>query len=652
MGCLLGSADSERNEEGQKIEQEKLNKSNQPSYSESEYSSAYVTPMRNSPSNSANLSSNLWSRPNTLQNQVRNSARYAYPSARSTNLHSYDPAKNDAKYQMNLFEFPALPTYHTSPQKHEAPSTKTNRWTKYNPDYVPLDSDYSCFLDTSSDSSSASYSFAQYKPVSNLKNVVNYKNLSNNSPVRKAVANSKLPIKSINKSQKPIKPNSNISGSTPDSSAPSKIYSEFITFILSYSLYRPKSEPIIIPNSFNDIPSYIHYFRHGFYTELNAILDQALEEAFLSNKYRLNLHVENNHASLSPSSSSELNFENEIQINDIIIIIPNQNKFPRNFEEIKENNISWILGLIDQNKVNKINILLSPDREAQFKNSKIYIAAIIGNITSLKRELSVLDKIKRFSLLRQILSPQWYEPLIKCRLTENIQDKYNQSQLEAIVTSINSDGKIALIQGPPGTGKTRTVAGILSGLYAYNRKLKVLICAQSNAAVDEIAWTVLKEGILDEDGNKRSDISLLRVGEKRQKHELGVEEDIKTSKEIEMGINSIKINVLVEEKLNKEDLYDPTFNIKKLIEKLEKLEEQYKELVEKRAKYGTVEIEIKIEELSCKVESLKEKRTLYFSKKTIYMAELIRAADIVFCTLSGAGSISLCKILIQLIIWL
>jgi superfamily I DNA and/or RNA helicase len=46
------------------------------------------------------------------------------------------------------------------------------------------------------------------------------------------------------------------------------------------------------------------------------------------------------------------------------------------------------------------------------------------------------------------------------------------------------DSDIFLIQGPPGTGKTHTVHGIISMLAEANRK--VMVCAPSNSAIDEI----------------------------------------------------------------------------------------------------------------------------------------------------------------------
>ena len=75
-------------------------------------------------------------------------------------------------------------------------------------------------------------------------------------------------------------------------------------------------------------------------------------------------------------------------------------------------------------------------------------------------------------------------------------DLYNPSQtrvLEKVIDMPEND--ILLIQGPPGTGKTHTITGIISMLVSTGPK-KILICAPSNAAVDEIVTRVAQHGFV------------------------------------------------------------------------------------------------------------------------------------------------------------
>ena len=48
-------------------------------------------------------------------------------------------------------------------------------------------------------------------------------------------------------------------------------------------------------------------------------------------------------------------------------------------------------------------------------------------------------------------------------LEERLKTMFNESQLEAIHSSLRQEG-VTLIQGPPGTGKTKTLLGTLSVL--------------------------------------------------------------------------------------------------------------------------------------------------------------------------------------------
>jgi len=57
------------------------------------------------------------------------------------------------------------------------------------------------------------------------------------------------------------------------------------------------------------------------------------------------------------------------------------------------------------------------------------------------------------------------------------------------------EDSLLLIQGPPGTGKTQTITGMIAMLISANVD-KILICAPSNAAIDEIITRVSTRGLL------------------------------------------------------------------------------------------------------------------------------------------------------------
>ncbi|XP_012270150.1 probable helicase senataxin [Orussus abietinus] len=105
----------------------------------------------------------------------------------------------------------------------------------------------------------------------------------------------------------------------------------------------------------------------------------------------------------------------------------------------------------------------------------------------------LLPKTKSYQL-PSVLSIKNYSPMTK--------EKLNPKQLEAVsrVTEaiIQKEPKICLIQGPPGTGKSKVIINIITqALYGDDRykngknSLKILVCAPSNAAIDEIVLRLL-----------------------------------------------------------------------------------------------------------------------------------------------------------------
>ena len=120
-------------------------------------------------------------------------------------------------------------------------------------------------------------------------------------------------------------------------------------------------------------------------------------------------------------------------------------------------------------------------------------------------------------------------------------EKFNPSQLLAISASAAEygEGGLTLIKGPPGTGKSTTLVAILNSLHirqfnkyysmlsdiaksesvnkghqmndASRNKPRLLVCAPSNAAVDNVILKIMKDGFIDGQGT-RYNPSIVRVG--------------------------------------------------------------------------------------------------------------------------------------------
>jgi hypothetical protein len=78
--------------------------------------------------------------------------------------------------------------------------------------------------------------------------------------------------------------------------------------------------------------------------------------------------------------------------------------------------------------------------------------------------------------------------------------KYNKSQARVLEQIIEMPkDEIMLIQGPPGTGKTHTIIGIISMIMATSLRTsrqKIMVCAPSNAAIDQIIIRIIERGLI------------------------------------------------------------------------------------------------------------------------------------------------------------
>jgi senataxin len=152
------------------------------------------------------------------------------------------------------------------------------------------------------------------------------------------------------------------------------------------------------------------------------------------------------------------------------------------------------------------------------------------SLTTLHREYEALQVVQYYNLLPSIL-------LAKCSIRETVPESdirqvegdygVNRPQAEAILSALKAEQGFNLIQGPPGTGKTKTICSLVAHFIqtridaavpiragqagaGANIKKKILLCAPSNAAVDEVARRVF-EGVQLKNG-KIVKPSVVRLG--------------------------------------------------------------------------------------------------------------------------------------------
>ena len=183
-------------------------------------------------------------------------------------------------------------------------------------------------------------------------------------------------------------------------------------------------------------------------------------------------------------------------------------------------------------KVNTGNALIS----AMVPNATLH-AVKVDSITPLEREYAALCGLKYYDLCDEIIkakpsplltySDQQLAPLI------SIYD-VNSAQAKAIKSAVDNDA-FTLIQGPPGSGKTKTIVATVGALLTSSlaqketavpisrpqnvvgqrpagkvASRKLLVCAPSNAAVDELVIR-FKQGVKILSGEDKS-ISVVRLG--------------------------------------------------------------------------------------------------------------------------------------------
>ncbi|KZT60309.1 hypothetical protein CALCODRAFT_465756 [Calocera cornea HHB12733] len=287
---------------------------------------------------------------------------------------------------------------------------------------------------------------------------------------------------------------------------------------------------------------------------------------------------------------------------------------------------------------------------SQWKAHKVF------SFTTIYREYAALRALSLYDLCDDILRPKPARlPKFSNREIEDAMKAFevNEPQANAILGSVQAEG-FALIQGPPGTGKTKTICGLVGNWLSRRStaihptrpgekviKAKILICAPSNAAIDEVAKR-LKDGVRNSRG-QRVVPNVVRVG---------------ADAVINVSVKEISLDELIERRINgdpnlksnKTEAQADIINLRRDIDDVQSnLRMKQRELADTKdnaARVTALETEIrtlnqKRTGLTAKLNSTRDKqkdagRTMDAARRR-FRQEVLDDADVICCTLSGSG---------------
>ncbi|XP_051691284.2 probable helicase senataxin isoform X1 [Oryctolagus cuniculus] len=285
---------------------------------------------------------------------------------------------------------------------------------------------------------------------------------------------------------------------------------------------------------------------------------------------------------------------------------------------------------------------------------------VISSLVTTQRKLKAMSLLSGGNqLARAVLNP---EPMNFCakdglttsseRIFAHLRD-FNEDQKKAIETAYSmvkhspSVAKICLIHGPPGTGKSKTIVGLLYCLLTENQKKghsgenfnakikqnRVLVCAPSNAAVDELMKKIIlefKEKCKDKKNplGNCGDINLVRLGP-------------------EKSINNEVLRFSLDSQVNHRMKKDLPSHVQEMHRRKEILDRQLDELSRQRAlcRGGR---EMQRQELDREIVSISKERQELASKIKEVQGRpqktqniIILESHVICCTLSTSGGLLL-----------
>ncbi|KAM9977026.1 hypothetical protein ACTFIR_010878 [Dictyostelium discoideum] len=444
----------------------------------------------------------------------------------------------------------------------------------------------------------------------------------------------------------------------------------------------PMSELKPVPGTFDDLKHYIDIFQPLLIEEFRAQVIRNLDEGVNFQDVTVDNFIQEN-------GFIDVDFElppkeNDILLDDFVLVIqPPRNGSPLN-EAYRDPNLFSAFGKVerkdriipkggkgnfDQNggggggrafiiKVRFYKASSSTFVQQICKIGNIWSIQKVTSLSTISREYMALHMVGKIPLGTSIISPHLYINSndssssstfkIPDKLFQTLRSSLNESQLSAIASTLKNQGGFSLLQGPPGTGKTKTILSLLSvfttvltNIEKSHSDPKILVCAPSNAAVDEIALRIKKDGLIDKNGNKFKPV-ICRIG--NQSHIHPSVQDISVESLI-LGEYKDKNSTIANEDQKKENT---RLKIIKIKEKQVEIDKQIKDLAERLKQQEDNKLRNEITKLNytrekynndLKLAKDEERRfhEQYSNTKRNLYINIIGRSQIILSTLSGSG---------------
>ncbi|KIX09871.1 uncharacterized protein Z518_00952 [Rhinocladiella mackenziei CBS 650.93] len=297
-----------------------------------------------------------------------------------------------------------------------------------------------------------------------------------------------------------------------------------------------------------------------------------------------------------------------------------------------------------------------------FLNDKSTVYGVqILSLTPLEREYGALMALPYYDLCDEIIRAKPSPiPDYTDKELEPIKKAYdvNLAQAKAVKSALDNDA-FTLIQGPPGSGKTKTICALVGAMMTGFIKKpsntpqlnaasgrgptlppaakKILVCAPSNAAVDELVMR-FKSGVIMLDGSF-GNLSVVRLGR---------------TDAINTNVKDVTLEELVNAKLSvtaskdpKEDIHSVMMEHKAVSDELNSLRDRISDQRGKGQPVSTADEQLmdqlkrKKNGLGSKIDDMRERqntasRDMELNRKRVQQ-EILDSAHVLCATLSGSG---------------